>query len=122
MSTKRTGDWGENIAADYLGQKGLTILEKQYRTPVGEIDLIAREGRTLIFVEVKTRRSFRYGQPAAAVGREKQRRIVRAAVWYTQRERGEVPPCRFDVIEIYAPSDGVRNIRHLEGAFEAEGL
>ena len=122
MSTKTVGDRGEALAADYLEQKGLSILERKYRTPVGEIDLIAREGRTLVFVEVKTRKGMRYGRPAAAVGREKQRRIVRAALWYTIRKQGEMPPCRFDVVEIYAPSGGSWSVQHIEGAFEAEGI
>ena len=118
MNTKGIGNRGEEIAAAYLEQKGYAILERQFRTPVGEIDLIARDGRTLAFIEVKTRRSARYGQPAAAVGREKQRRITRAAMWYMNKRQGEVPPCRFDVVEVYASPDGAWNVRHLENAFE----
>ena len=122
MSTKTVGDRGENLAADYLEQKGLSILERKYRTPVGEIDLIVREGRTLVSVEVKTRKSARYGRPAAAVGREKQRRIVRAALWYMNRKQGETPPCRFDVVEIYAQPGGAWSVQHIEEAFEAERI
>ena len=121
MSTKTVGDRGEAFAADHLERMGLLILERNYRTPVGEIDLIARDGRTLVFVEVKTRKSARYGRPAAAVGREKQRRIVRAALWYMGKRRGDIPPCRFDVVEIYAPPGGEWSVRHIEEAFEAEG-
>ena len=121
MNRKGLGNRGEETAAAYLEQKGYAILERQYRTPVGEIDLIARDGRTLAFIEVKTRRSARYGQPAAAVGREKQRRITRAAMWYmmNKKRQGETPPCRFDVVEIYATPEGAWNVRHLENAFEA---
>ena len=122
MNTKKVGDSGEAFAAEYLAGKGLSILERNYRTPVGEIDLIARDGRELVFIEVKTRKSARYGQPALAVGPEKQRRILRAAVWYTSKRQGELPPCRFDVVEVYAPPDGAWSLRHLEGAFEAHGL
>ncbi len=122
MSTKSTGDRGEAFAARYLSEKGLTILERNYRTPVGEIDLILRDGATLVFVEVKTRKSQRFGRPALAVGREKQRRIVRAAVWYTSKRQGELPPCRFDVVEVFAPAGGEWTVRHLEGAFEATGF
>ena len=121
MNKKGLGNRGEETAAAYLERKGCAVLERQYRTPVGEIDLIARDGRTLVFVEVKTRRSARYGQPAAAVGYEKQRRITRAAMWYmmNKNRQGETPPCRFDVVEIYATPEGTWNIRHLENAFEA---
>ena len=121
MNQKGLGNRGEEIAAAHLERKGYEILERQCRTPVGEIDLIARDGKTLAFVEVKTRRSARYGQPAAAVGREKQRRITRAAMWYmmNKNRQGETPPCRFDVVEIYATPNGAWNVRHLENAFEA---
>lgn len=124
MNTKRLGNRGEEAAAAYLEQKGYEILERQFRTPLGEIDLIARDGKTLAFIEVKTRRSERYGRPAAAVGSEKQRRIIRAAMWYivNKQRQGDVPPCRFDVVEIYASSQGACRIRHLENAFEADGI
>ena len=122
MNTKKVGDSGEAFAAEYLAGKGLFILERNYRTPMGEIDLIAQDGRVLVFIEVKTRKSARYGRPASAVGLEKQRRIVRAAVWYTSKRQGELPPCRFDVVEVYAPTEGAWSLRHLEGAFEAHGL
>lgn len=124
MNKKGLGNRGEKAAAAYLEQKGYAILERQYRTPIGEIDLIARDGETLAFVEVKTRRSARYGAPSAAVGREKQRHIIRSAQWYMmeKQRQGEVPPCRFDVIEVYASPSGAWNVRHLENAFETEGL
>ena len=122
MNTKRIGDRGEEEAAAYLEQKGYAILERQYRTPLGEIDLIARDGRTLAFVEVKTRRNERFGSPSSAVGWEKQRRIIRAAMWYMNQRQGDVPPCRFDVVEVYAPPEGAWKVRHLENAFEADGI
>ena len=121
MNRKGLGNRGEETAAAYLAQKGYAILERQYRTPAGEIDLIARDGRTLVFIEVKTRSSARYGRPAAAVGREKQRRITRAAMWYmmSEKRQSEAPPCRFDVVEIFASPEGAWKARHLENAFEA---
>ncbi len=122
MNTKRIGNRGEEEAAAYLEQKGYVILERQYRTPLGEIDLIARDGRTLAFVEVKTRRNERFGSPSSAVGWEKQRRIIRAAMWYMNQRQGDVPPCRFDVVEVYAPPEGAWKVRHLENAFEADGI
>ena len=120
MNTKKVGDSGEAFAAEYLAGKGLSILERNYRTPMGEIDLIAQDGRVLVFIEVKTRKSARYGRPASAVGLEKQRRIVRAAVWYTSKRQGELPPCRFDVVEVYAPAGGAWTQRQQEGDVEAQ--
>ncbi|MCR5030783.1 MAG: YraN family protein [Selenomonadaceae bacterium] len=117
MNTKRVGDRGEEMAADFLERKGLRILARKYRTPIGEIDLIAQEGKTLVFIEVKTRRSARCGSPAAAVGYAKQQKIARVAAWYMQT-RADTPPCRFDVVEIYAPSSGAWSVRQLENAFE----
>ena len=111
MNTKKFGDSGEAFAAEYLAGKGFSILERNYRTPMGEIDLIARDGRVLVFIEVKTRKTERYGRPALAVGLEKQRRIIRAAVWYTSKRQGELPTCRFDVVEVYTPMGGVWSIR-----------
>ena len=117
MNTKRVGDRGEEMAADFLERKGLRILARKYRTPIGEIDLIAQEGKTLVFVEVKTRRTARCGSPAAAVGYAKQRKIARVAAWYMQTQ-ADTPPCRFDVVEVYAPSGGAWSVRQLENAFE----
>ncbi len=123
MNTKPLGDRGEAAAADFLARKGLSILARQYRTPAGELDIVAKDGAALVFVEVKTRRTARFGRPALAVGASKQARIARAAVWYAQETlRSEaLPPCRFDVVEVYAAQDGWR-LRHLENAFEARGL
>ena len=118
MNTKSVGDQGEEMAADFLERKGLKILARKYRTPIGEIDLIAQDGRTLVFVEVKTRRSARCGSPAAAVGYAKQRKIARVAAWYMQT-LSDTPPCRFDVMEVYAPQGGAWSVRQLENAFEA---
>ncbi len=121
MNTKRLGDRGEDAAARFLTDKGCLILARKYRTPVGEIDLVVRDGNTLAFVEVKTRRSLRYGLPSDAVGAAKRRKIIRSAMWYIQAEltSSEMPPCRFDVVEVYAPSDGSWRVRHFENAFDA---
>ena len=122
MNKRSFGGQGEADARACLVGKGIKILEMNFRRPTGEIDLIARDGRVLVFIEVKTRKTERYGRPALAVGLEKQRRIIRAAVWYTSKRQGELPPCRFDVVEVYAPAGGAWSLRHLEGAFEAHGM
>ena len=122
MNTKKVGDSGEAFAAEYLAGKGFSIFRRDFRGPGGGIGPLGRGGRVLVFVGVKTRKSERYGRPALAVGLEKQRRIVRAAIWYTSKRQGELPPCRFDVVEVYAPREGSWSLRHWEGAFEAYGL
>lgn len=73
------GRQGEELAARHLEQRGFRIVARNYRTPIGELDIIARDRRHLLFVEIKTRRGMVFGAPAEAVGAHKQRQIVRAA-------------------------------------------
>ena len=117
MNRRRFGSEGEADARAYLAGRGATILEMNYRRPTGEIDIIARAGKTLVFVEVKRRSSLRYGRPAEAVNAAKQTHILRTALMYLQENGLEDAPARFDVIEILP-----EGIRHIEGAFDASGL
>jgi putative endonuclease len=94
-----TGSEGEAIAASFLIQKGYQILEQNFRCPLGEIDLIARDGETLVFVEVKARSSALFGGPAGAVGFQKQEKLNRVALFYLQKNRVS-SLCRFDVVGI----------------------
>jgi len=112
------GQWGEEQATLYLRRQGLKIVARNLRTPVGEIDIIARDGKTLVFVEVKTRRDVQFGTPAEAVGPRKQGQIVRAAQWYLNSQRWERLQPRFDVVAVLARAEGPQ-IEHLAGAFEA---
>ena len=116
-TTKKTGDAGEDEALAYLQDRGLRLLVRNYRTPGrggGEIDLVMRApDATLVFVEVRRRRSIAHGGAAASVGRTKQARIVFAAQHYLARLRS-LPPCRFDVVEV--TPDGVN---WLQAAFDA---
>lgn len=109
------GRWGEEFAARYLERRGWRILHRNLRTPVGEIDILARDGKTLIFVEVKTRRSLAFGSPLEAVGPTKRRQILRAAQWYLS---DAVPrtTVRFDVVAILAGA-GEPVIEHIVNAF-----
>ncbi len=92
---------GEAAAAVFLRNLGYRILERNYRCPAGEIDLVAEHGDTLVFVEVKSRSSVRFGTPAAAVTRSKQRHIARAASDYLLKHREQTSrPCRFDVVAL----------------------
>ena len=115
MNRRAFGGEGERAACDYLTGKGWTIVETNVRRGRGEIDIIARKRNLTAFIEVKRRSTLRYGRPAEAVNREKQRRIATAAALYMQ-ENG-LEDVRFDVIEIL-PGE----IRHIEAAFDATDL
>jgi putative endonuclease len=107
-----SGSAAEEEAARYLARRGVEILARNYRTRLGEIDLVAREGETLLFVEVRLRRGARYGGAAASIDGRKRMRIERAARQYLAR-LGREPACRFDVVTL----DG-DNVEWLRGAFE----
>ena len=105
------GARGEQAAAAYLEGEGYQILYRNYRFGRGEIDLIAREGRTIVFVEVKTRSSNRYGEPEEAVTAGKVRRIRRiASAFLAERRIGECD-CRFDVVAVMF-EEGRASVRH----------
>ncbi len=112
----RLGDKGEGLAAGFLIEKGYKILTKNFRTRIGEIDIIAREKNTLVFVEVKTRESLEYGQPFESVNLRKRRKIANVALLYLQKLR-EVPACRFDVVSVYY-ENGRAEFELIRDAFE----
>jgi putative endonuclease len=113
------GSEGERAAAAFLEARGYRILERNYRTRLGEIDLVAEEGRTLVFVEVKVRLNDRFGGPAAAITSVKQARIARLAQQYVMNRRLGERPCRFDVVLIWGDDPKTRRIELLPGAFDA---
>lgn len=114
------GSWGEDVAARYLRKKGMKILGRNVRSPVGELDIVAQHGRTLVFVEVKTRRGVSHGYPQEAVGAAKQRQIVRAAQWYlAEHKRDRLQP-RFDVVAVRGDGENA-DIAHFPGAFDVDG-
>ena len=120
MSKERQalGNWGEDRACGYLRRQGMRILHRNYRTPVGELDIVARLKTLLVFVEVKTRRGTAFGTPQEAVGATKQRQIIRTAQWYMLQEKCENLQPRFDVVAILCQSDEKEHILHLPNAFE----
>lgn len=109
-----TGKEGEKIAAEYLKKNGYRIVENNYRCPIGEIDIIARDKNELVFVEVKARKSSALGFPEQAVGIQKQRKMSQLALWYLQEKRLHDTNARFDVVAILMLPSGndVRLIRH----------
>ena len=96
----KLGQRGEGIALSFLKTKGYEIIERNYKTPLGEIDIIARDSDVLVFVEVKTRESIEFGLPFESVNRKKRRKIAGVALSYLRRY-DDLPPCRFDVLSIY---------------------
>lgn len=122
------GQQGEAVAAKALQRKGYLIVARSRRDRLGEIDLVAVDrkawaGRTIVFVEVKTRRSHDAGHPAEAVHEEKQRRLTRLALSFLKRRHLLGHPTRFDVVAVTWPAGkGKPTIEHIVGAFEAGGL
>ncbi len=119
MGTRELGRFGEERAARYLRLRGYRIVETNYSCRSGEIDLIARRGKYVVFVEVKLRKSAEFAEAREFVTAAKQQRIrTTAALWLSQHET-ELQP-RFDVVEIYAPqgAEGRITINHIENAFE----
>lgn len=114
---KALGNEGEEIAARYLKKKGYKILKRNFVAPSGEIDIVARDGGTMVFVEVKARTDNRFGLPAEAVGTRKQQKLRSVALHYLQKLRKQ-PPARFDIVSVYI-RDGREEIEHLKDAFEA---
>jgi putative endonuclease len=112
------GDRGENVAAKHLRDKGYRILNRNFKCPVGEIDIIARDpARTLVFVEVKTR-AYDDPAPEEQVNPEKMHQLTKAARYYLGRYGTPQPPARFDVVAIVWPQGQQPVIRHIENAFE----
>jgi putative endonuclease len=119
LNNKETGRLGENIARSYLVEKGYSILETNYSTRYGEIDIIAREERLVVFVEVKTRRGVSFGYPREAVDIHKQLKIRNMAEFYILRKKLSDIPMRFDVIEVFIDENNhTKSISLLKNAFE----
>lgn len=119
---KLLGDRGERAAVKFLKQQGYRILAKQHRNDFGEIDIIAQDGETSVFVEVKTRTSAEDGQPFEAVDRRKQEKLTRAALAWLKKRRKLEQPARFDIISILWPEEGSEpELTHYRNAFEPTG-
>ena len=115
------GQYGERVAAEHLVSSGLVILDRNWRCADGEIDIVAREGDALVFVEVKTRSSVAFGDPAEAISRAKATRIRKLALLWLQQNPA-VPggfrrELRFDVVGVVRSAAGPAVVRHLRAAF-----
>jgi len=117
MSKISTGKDGEQIAAAYLKKNGYCICETNFRCPLGEIDIIAREKKEIVFIEVKTRKSNKLGYPEQAVGAKKQIKLSQLALWYLQKNKLADANARFDVVAITLHPEG-NEIRLIKNAFD----
>ncbi|MGH8060206.1 MAG: YraN family protein [Candidatus Entotheonellia bacterium] len=117
----QVGHAGEETAERHLAQMGYRILARNFRCRFGEIDLIAREGQTLVFIEVKTRRSRAFGPASLAVTNGKQRRLIKASQVYLSQRGGAQEVCRFDVVTIQIEA-GVSQVEVIKNAFQHENV
>ena len=113
----KLGEMGEGLAVKFLKKKGYRIVEQNYKTNIGEIDIIAFDAEVLVFIEVKTRESIGFGLPFEAVNRRKRRKISNVALLYLKRF-DDLPQCRFDVVSIYY-ENGRPECELIRDAFEA---
>jgi putative endonuclease len=111
------GRMGEDVAAKILKEAGYRIIERNYRCRGGEVDIVALDGKTVVFVEVKTRSSEEYGPPQLAVDGRKQRQLTRAAMTYLKEKRLLTWSARFDVVGIVVRGKS-HEVEHIKNAFD----
>jgi putative endonuclease len=111
------GSYGERLAARHLEAAGLVVLDRNWRCSDGEVDLILRDGDDVVFCEVKTRRSARFGSPAEAVSRAKVRRLRRLAGRWLAESTVRPREVRFDVVSVVPQPRGAALVEHLRAAF-----
>lgn len=114
---QRVGKYGEFLAAEFLVEAGMRLLDRNWRCATGELDIVARDGDTLVFCEVKTRRGSRYGTPAEAVGAVKVGRLRRLAAQWLASKAVRADQIRFDVISVQPSRRGTARVEHIRGAF-----
>lgn len=115
-----TGKEGEKIAATFLKKKGYRISDINFRCPLGEVDIVARENKEIVFIEVKTRKSNRLGYPEQAVGIRKQKKMSQLALWYLQKRKLADVAARFDVVAITLYPER-NDIKLIKNAFDFIG-
>lgn len=117
---KGTGVLGEEVATNFLIARGYKILERNFRCKGGEVDIIARDpgDKSLVFIEVKARRSLSYGVPQLAVTQFKQRQISKAALTWLSKNRLHDTNARFDVVAILLHTDGAHAVEQIKNAFD----
>ncbi len=122
MNRKQLGAIGEAAAVRLLVRSGYKIRHRNFRCPLGELDLVAEERGVLVFIEVKTRTTAEFGVPLEAVSPAKQRRLVRLATYYLAGRRLLERPCRFDAVSVViSPSGRVETVELTRDAFVPQG-
>jgi putative endonuclease len=121
MTTQKSklGQAGEEAAVAFLQHQGYHILERNFRNPLGEIDIIAKEGDTICFIEVKTRRNEAFGSPFESITPTKQRKLIHVALSYLKAKGREESKARFDAVAVFREEDGPERIEIIKNAFEA---
>ncbi len=119
LKRKELGNRGEEVAANFLKKQGYQIIERNYQARMGEVDIVAREGKSIVFIEVKTRRSTDFGLPEEALSYDKRRRLTKLALGYLAYHKIKNKNCRFDVVSILVNEDRVKDVRLIKNAFEA---
>lgn len=114
---KEIGQKGEDLAVDFLKGLGYQILERNYRCKLGEVDIIARDNESLVFIEVRGRSSLAFGLPQESINRKKQHQISKVALEYLTRKKVKNTPARFDVVAI-SLKPGKEKVEHIKDAFE----
>ncbi len=115
------GQRGEMAAWKYLADRGYKIIEKNYRAPMGEMDVIAEKAGRFIFVEIKTRRGQNFGLPQEAVGLTKQKKLAQIASFYLKKQKKENARVSFEVLAVLWNEEGVHKYTLIENAFELQG-
>ncbi len=121
VDARQFGQESERVAERYLRRQGYKILGRNVRLPEGELDLVAKHGSVLVFVEVKARRSSAMGGAVYAVNGNKRTRLIRLAAQYLAVHRAGEQSCRFDVVVIQQAPLGQATVEHIENAFEVPG-
>lgn len=111
------GQFGEELSCRYLAQKGYSILERNFKVLFGEIDIIAEKNHCICFVEVKCRKSKRYGLPEEAITSYKKKKIIQVAQFYIKKKRIKNRKFRFDVVAVQFDQQQLKEIRHITNAF-----
>ena len=117
LSRIRTGEKGEELAVVYLQKLGYRILERNYRCPLGEIDIVAKDKDTIVFVEVKSRKTEEFGDPELAVGKTKQRKLTLISLYYLAQKNGSPVAARFDVVAVKMLRDRTE-VKLIQNAFD----
>lgn len=116
-ANQRVGKFGEWLAAEHLVDSGMRLVARNWRCALGEIDIIAQDGETIVFCEVKTRSGTRYGPPAAAVVKAKQQRLRRLAAEWLKTTGHHAREIRFDVVSVLPGRRGAPRVEHVKYAF-----